>query len=343
MKLSNQKIEVNRPCCLCGHDQSVLVFEKTYPAHGYPGFFVIRQCQGCGLWFNSPRLPDDQFPRLYGDNYYFFYRNDRKEFFRILNIYRRTVALIQDIRPPATILEIGSAKGYLLALLKALGWQAQGVDISTEAARYAEAQFGVPTFPGTIEQYAATQPQPVQVVLAIDVLEHVLDPRRFLAGIDAVIQDHGLLIIDTPNGGAHNITVEGIEWKGFNPFHIFLFSAANITRLLQMHGYRIETIFSYGNALRTKPDNFIHKSLEQARRSLLLILQAFHIANETRLFYQRAVQRLQFPSDPQHALQSALKILEQNPGSYYTTVDHTDTLAAPCQGDNLVVIARKGG
>ena len=35
------KVEANNPCCICGMNQSVLVFEKAYPEHGYPGLLTI--------------------------------------------------------------------------------------------------------------------------------------------------------------------------------------------------------------------------------------------------------------------------------------------------------------
>lgn len=122
------------------------------------------------------------------------------------------------------VAEIGSAKGYLLVLLKRLGWSVQGIEIPAEASDYALSRFRVPTFKVTIEDYLESKSRRhFFVVLAIDVIEHVLNPIDFLNSVDAILSDKGLLIIDTPNGNSRNIEYLGSKWKGFNPFHIYLF------------------------------------------------------------------------------------------------------------------------
>ena len=115
------KITVNKPCFVCGSTNSQLLFETEYPSHHYPGKFAIRKCNKCGLLFNSPRLPDEELSNLYDGNYYFFQRHDLDEFRRISDVFLRTVSLIQNGVIERRVAEIGSAKGYLLALLKRLG------------------------------------------------------------------------------------------------------------------------------------------------------------------------------------------------------------------------------
>ena len=124
------KTDVNNPCCLCGSKESQLLFERTFSGPLNQGPFAIRRCSGCNLLFNSPRLSAEEIRSLYNDQYYFFRRDDEPEFERIVNIYQRTIAEMgRDIKP-GRILEIGSAKGYLLAVLKALGWQTMGIEVS---------------------------------------------------------------------------------------------------------------------------------------------------------------------------------------------------------------------
>jgi 2-polyprenyl-3-methyl-5-hydroxy-6-metoxy-1,4-benzoquinol methylase len=335
------KVEANTPCCICGTDQSESVFERAYPEHGYPGLFAMRKCQGCGLLFNSPRLPDDQFPALYGRNYYFFYRSAKHEFSRILDVYRRTLALVQDVIAPRRVLEVGSAKGYLLALLNTFGWQVQGVEISPEASRYAEECFGVPTFTGTIEEYACSPDRErFPLVLAIDTLEHVLSPHAFLNGIDLVIRENGLLILDTPNGNALNISLKGALWKGFNPFHIFLFSPHNITMLLQAHGYSIERLFSYGNSLCSVQGHIVQRGVSLLRKWIINGLSTLHLANEFRILYQKTRQIFRSMENTQKCLTDAVNALAQTP-SYDDVEDSKGELADRCQGDNMVITARK--
>ena len=108
------------PCFICGASESALAFRPEVQRWGYAGEFLLRRCSGCGLVFNSPRLAPDELTKLYGPDYYFFHRSARREIARVQQAYLRTVAHLPISR--GTLLEVGSAKGYLLALLQGLGW-----------------------------------------------------------------------------------------------------------------------------------------------------------------------------------------------------------------------------
>src|SRR5215203_1766855 len=241
----------NEPCCVCGETRSQLLQEATYPEHGYPGSFCLRRCDKCALLFNSPRLDDHELAQLYGNNYYFFNRPDAAELNRIPPMYARTVALVgaEFEDNDRSSLDIGSGRGYLPAVLKRLGWDAHGVEISRDAADYARTRFGLETiFTGTIEQFAAESEMEFPLVTAIDVIEHVPSPASFAQALSKVVRPGGLAIIDTPNAAAYNIRVDGVAWKGFNPFHIYLFTITNLRQLLEGNGFKVEQAFSYGNA-----------------------------------------------------------------------------------------------
>lgn len=270
------KITVNKPCFVCGATSSQLLFEREYPSLHYPDKFSIRKCNNCGILFNSPRLIDKELFNLYNANYYFFQRHDSDEFRRISDIFLRTVSLIQNGVIERRVAEIGSAKGYLLALLKRFGWSVQGIEISVEASEYAITKFGVPTFTGTIKDYSnINHKDTFPVVLAIDVIEHVPNPIDFLNSIDKIICNRGYLIIDTPNGNSQNIEYLGCKWKGFNPFHIYLFSSHILQALLINMGYSIEKCFSYGNRREDNSTNSLEFKQKDLLKSLMLRLEAF--------------------------------------------------------------------
>lgn len=147
------KIRVNNPCLICGCSKSELFFKKEYSEHNYPGIFEMRRCLKCGLLFNSPRLDVNDLYLLYDKNYYFFNRNDKEEFLRIAEKYCLIISLTEYNLTHKKVLEIGSGKGYLLALLNYFGWDVQGIEISSQASKYAIKTFGVPTFNGTLSEY----------------------------------------------------------------------------------------------------------------------------------------------------------------------------------------------
>ena len=337
------KQEVNNPCFLCGSTKSLLLFETTYPDLNYPGIFRLDKCDSCGLLFNSPRLSEDELYKLYGDNYYFFHRRHSDEFQRITNIYRRTIALIEQEVKQKNVVEIGSAKGYLLALLNHRGWQVAGIEISAKAAAQAQTKFGVPTFCGTVEQYVEQNNSGIKfpLVMAIDLFEHIPQPMNFLISIDSILEQDGLLIIDTPNGGSRNILTLGSEWVGFNPFHIFLYSKENLTQLLAKMGYSIERVFSYNNRRLAAANPFPGGAGVAVKSKVKSLLRKAGVHEHSRNAYRKLVGYLRNKNgDIKRHIAASAQLVEKEP-HYLETKDARGELAGEYGGDNIVVFARK--
>jgi 2-polyprenyl-3-methyl-5-hydroxy-6-metoxy-1,4-benzoquinol methylase len=329
----------NEPCAVCGQTRSLLVQEATYPEHGYPGSFCLRRCTNCGLLFNSPRLDDKELKQLYGRNYYFFNRPDVREIARVVPMYARTVALVADDVREKTMLDIGCGRGYFPALLKKLGWDAHGVEISADAAKHARRLFGLEqVFTGTIERYAASEQfRTFPLVTAIDVIEHVPSPVSFVETLARVVEPGGLLIIDTPNAAAYNIAIDGPNWQGFNPFHIYLFTIPNLRTLLEAHGFVVERSFSYNNL----PADHDRRPLSsRVRMKLIETARALRLIRPAASLYFKIRNVLARHGDVNVALDQAVKRARSEP-SYLKTPDAEDMLARDATGDNIVVIARK--
>jgi 2-polyprenyl-3-methyl-5-hydroxy-6-metoxy-1,4-benzoquinol methylase len=327
----------NEPCCVCGHTESELAWETTYPEHGYPGGFSLRKCRACKLLFNSPRLDQDELAHLYGRSYYFFNRPDAPEFDRAVPMYRRTVALVAGQISQKRMLDIGGGRGYLPALLKQLGWDAHAVEISPQAAAYGREKFALDVFTGTIEQYSASaEKQSFPLVTAIDVIEHVPDPGAFIAAAAGVIEPGGLLVIDTPNAAAKNIQIEGITWKGFNPFHIYLFNADNLARLLESYGLKMEQRFTYGNIPADRGERPLLARLgAMARRKLPAPL----LGPVAKAYFALRRFRGRDGQTPENLARAATAAGAT--GNYLTSTDAKEELTASLAGDNMILIARK--
>jgi 2-polyprenyl-3-methyl-5-hydroxy-6-metoxy-1,4-benzoquinol methylase len=57
-------------------------------------------------------------------------------------------------------------------------------------------------------------------VLLTRVIEHVADPREFLAALSKAVRQGGMLLLSTPSGKAEWIRRFGGQWLGNNYFHI---------------------------------------------------------------------------------------------------------------------------
>jgi ADP-heptose:LPS heptosyltransferase/SAM-dependent methyltransferase len=293
------------PCPLCGARESRVLFKLDFSKwrKGYKAF--LRRCGRCDLLFNWPRPSLEELASFYGPDYYVFNRDEVETFKRMVGIYSRTVRMVEGLVPELRCLDIGSAGGHFPALLRALGWDARGVEISEAASAYAREHWQVPTFRGTIEEFSLGGER-FPLITAIDVLEHVPDPHAFIRAIGRTCEPGAYLAIDTPNGAAFHFRALGATWRGFNPFHIQCFSPRNVGMLLEEHGFEVLRIFSYNNVF-PKAETF--------------------------------PQQLNGNVDGRSVLAIASKVASQSP-SYPLSQDARAALAMRCQGENLVVLAR---
>ena len=133
-----------------------------------------------------------------------YYQFERREIFPLL--------------PEGSIgraLEIGCGAGDTLAALKRdgkVGWAA-GVELSEGAANLARTKLDQ-VWTGNVETVDfSTMDQPVDLLLCLDVLEHLVDPWTTLSEVAKTVKPGGTVIISLPNI-RHYKVVFGLLFKG---------------------------------------------------------------------------------------------------------------------------------
>jgi len=151
------------------------------------------------------------------------------------------LALLHHRPPPARTLELGCASGAFVALLAAAGYQASGLDLSPAVTAFARTTFGVPVLTGPLEVHELA-PGTLDVVILMDVLEHLPDPLATLRRVAELLSPGGLVLVETPrHDPARSL---GALQDGADPFlaqlepreHRFLFSPASAAALLRAAG-----------------------------------------------------------------------------------------------------------
>ncbi len=327
-------IEVNTPCIVCGGSRSSL--KHVFHFQVLPKPFELRQCNKCGLLFNSPRLAD--LTPLYRGDYYVFQQPEKLRIENIIyEIKRHFDPCLNIPQRPLDILEIGSAGGHLLHVLRHLGHTVRGVEISRAASKSAREYFNLDIFTGTIGDYVSeTTRRQHDIVWCNDVIEHVPDPVGFVRSCATVLKPGGRLILDTPNGGAEPVMQGESDWGGYNPYHIFLFTPDNLVDLCKKAGLRIVAKFTYGNTPSTERTHSTPlKSLLRSGLRTLGILETV-----------RRIRRSAFihliTSPPVRPI-SGVEIdrhLSEIPW-YSDTPDAHGEYADQCRGNNLVIHAAK--
>ncbi len=175
---------------------------------------------GAGLDGHSPGLPltgERTVPDLAHEHYWFT---------RHLAAYSWALA-----RCHGTVLDAGAGEGYGTALLAQAAKLAVALDIEQQVTAHAKQRYpGIQVVTGNLWSWPLGTER-VDVVVSLQVLEHLWDTLAFLAEAQRCLRPAGLLIISTPNRLTFSPGLARGE-RPTNPFHVEEFDAEQLVGLL---------------------------------------------------------------------------------------------------------------
>lgn len=234
----------SRTCAFCGaaRDGRMRLFDDRY---GYPGRFELLRCGGCGHLGLDVRMSPPEIGQLY-TNYYPRSSFDVEAWsppgdpaaWRIWWSGLRASAF-RWVPRNVRVLDIGCGFGESLGYHRRRGCDAHGVEADANILRVA-ARYGLTVRVGLFEP-EAYEPASFDVVTLDQVIEHVGDPMRVLAGVARVLKPGGMAILSTPNArgwGAHAFGRRWIHWHA--PYHQQFFTPASMERVAMAAGLAVE-------------------------------------------------------------------------------------------------------
>jgi 2-polyprenyl-3-methyl-5-hydroxy-6-metoxy-1,4-benzoquinol methylase len=227
------------PCRICA-----AVTEQIGTRHGaYSGRdYTLRRCPECRFAFIAD--PWTQFDQIYDDRYYAgqgadplvdyeFELSAPQETVRVYE-WQGVAQIVRGLageRPGQRWLDFGAGNGGLVRYVNAnAGVDAEGFEDGSIVRRARE--LGIP-----IHSSMTDLRSDYDVVTAIEVLEHVLDPVAELKRIRSLMRLGGLLLLTT--GNAAPFAADLARWTYVIPeIHVSFFEPITLQRALHQAGFR---------------------------------------------------------------------------------------------------------
>lgn len=197
------------------------------------------ECQNCGLVFVSPLPTAADLKKIYSQEYFLKMEpgdETKAGFGHYLEeeglkreYFRKKLNQIGKQKNKGRLLDVGCATGVFLKLAQESGWETWGVDISQFAVNLCRRRGLKNVLKCAFEKMKFDQGF-FDVVVAFDLIEHVLDPLKFLKKIGKIMKPNGLLFLTTPNKDSLLAKFLGKKWFGYHHWqHIYFFNPKTLS------------------------------------------------------------------------------------------------------------------
>jgi 2-polyprenyl-3-methyl-5-hydroxy-6-metoxy-1,4-benzoquinol methylase len=217
---------VPRPCPICGSNQHTPLFTK--------GTLTVVRCSTCSMAFANP-IEEEFITGVFYDQLAnpFYLSPDKLQSDYAPVRFERELKLFRKFCPSGSVLDVGCSTGAFLFQLKhrfGNDYQTLGLDVSGPALDYAEQQ-GVPILkePFLTANFGSRK---FSAVTFWAVIEHLANPRDFLAKTASILEPGGLCFILVPNFRSLAVRILGPKYRYIFPQHVNYFTLQTLERLV---------------------------------------------------------------------------------------------------------------
>jgi 2-polyprenyl-3-methyl-5-hydroxy-6-metoxy-1,4-benzoquinol methylase len=215
-------------CRICGAEESE-EFATT-------GDYRFERCRSCDFVYLNPMPDQAALNALYQDDRGInpgFYPKAKSRKRRALMRALRFRHLVRG----KCVIDVGCGGGFMTDALRAIGGEASGLDVNTEAIGYARHNFPKCTF------YCASfdafrEPQQYDFVYSSELIEHINGIDEYMNLLRRITANGGHVFITTPDLGSPVVPDDVTTWDVFAPpHHVQFFKQANLERLFRNYDF----------------------------------------------------------------------------------------------------------
>jgi len=196
----------------------------------------LQRCRECGcLWADDARQDEATLIAAYervSDSYFEPAENDP----RYVGFYKDLEELLKQHVSGRQILDVGCGDGTFLLTLSN-DWSKHGIEPSVSGAQLARKR-NLDVLCATLD--TTPNAYEVDLISALDVIEHVVDPHNFVESLKQNLRKGGVVLLLTGDANAYPARIAGPQWSYLRWCgHISVFSQAGLRRLLESHGFEV--------------------------------------------------------------------------------------------------------
>jgi SAM-dependent methyltransferase len=204
----------------------------------------ILQCRACGLGRSDATNFDPAsyytggyFSGQHADGYADYLGAEpvlRREFARM-------VAFIRRHRDGGRLLDVGCAYGFFLQEAKPY-FEVAGIELAEDAAAFCR-RTGLDVISGVADEATLRRLGPADVIVLLDVIEHLPDPRATLRLCADHLRPGGIVVLTTGDFASHYARLAGAHWRLMTPpQHLWFFTPDSMRHLATAAGLTVESL-----------------------------------------------------------------------------------------------------
>jgi SAM-dependent methyltransferase len=233
-------------CPICEHVEASTVVQRM--VQGLP--LEFSKCGRCGAIYQNPRLTRDSLADYFSSDVFINDpEGDLDEFLGYLDYfdwdksYQRTARLrleriLKFKKPPADLLEIGTATGSFLDSARSFGFRVRGLDLSTKFAEIARKRHSLEIDVNYIEE-ASLPSSHYDVVCSFGGIACWRDPIRALTNIHRSLKSDGIFVMNHFNVDSLPARILGDRHFEYNHASLIIFSKSTMRQCLDQTGFEV--------------------------------------------------------------------------------------------------------
>lgn len=227
-------------CALCNS-------KKVHLAMGLKDQSVVR-CNDCGFVFMNEHPTQEELDKCYST---YSYQTAQSAPEATKDSYRALLKEFEPYRKTNQILDYGCGQGWFLEEAKKRGWEVWGIEYSEAAIRLGKEK-GIAIL--SLEEAEKFEQGFFDVVVMIEVIEHVTDIHEPLIKTNTCLRPGGLFYCTTPNFNSieryclrpNNFRI--ITW----PEHLNYFTRKTLCKIAEKHGFAKKKVLTTGLSFSLK-------------------------------------------------------------------------------------------